>query len=86
MTNRKSPSKAASIGCLAMGDVAIEELFLLAARAGMENVTVIISPNDLRAGKPIEAGQMNIPWVPELYRNIRDELKSYPEKNRTLLP
>jgi murein L,D-transpeptidase YafK len=71
--------KAASIGCLAMGDVAAEELFVLTARAGMEKVKVIIAPNDLRNSEPVEAGQMHIPWVPKLYRNIKDALRSYPK-------
>lgn len=39
---------AASVGCLAMGDPAIEELFVLAAKAGIENITIILSPVDLR--------------------------------------
>lgn len=39
---------AASIGCLAMGDAAIEELFVLAADVGIENVTIVLSPVDLR--------------------------------------
>lgn len=39
---------AASVGCLAMGDPAAEELFVLAAEAGIENVTIVLSPVDLR--------------------------------------
>ena len=39
---------AASVGCLAMGDPAIEDLFVLAAEAGIENVTIVLSPVDLR--------------------------------------
>ena len=38
----------ASIGCLAMGDDAAEELFVLAATVGVKNVTVVIAPVDLR--------------------------------------
>ncbi len=78
--------RAASIGCLAMGDTAIEELFVLVARAGMENVSVIVSPNDLRDSEPIEAGQMNIPWVPVLYGSIKNQLKNYPKTKRTISP
>lgn len=35
---------AASAGCLAVGDLAIEELFVLVADVGMEHVAVIVSP------------------------------------------
>lgn len=69
--------KCASIGCLAMGDVAAEELFILVALAGMENVEVIIAPNDLRREKAVDEGQMGIPWVPELYMQIQERLASF---------
>jgi len=78
--------KAASIGCLAMGDTAIEELFILVARAGAENVTVIISPNDLRNSEPAVAGQMSISWVPGLYGNIKKQLSNYPSAKRAISP
>lgn len=39
---------AVSIGCLAMGDTAAEELFVLAARTGLRNIQVILSPIDFR--------------------------------------
>jgi murein L,D-transpeptidase YafK len=42
---------ASSIGCLAIGDPAIEELFVLVADVGRENVSVILSPVDLRTVK-----------------------------------
>ena len=37
-----------SIGCLAMGDEAAEDLFILAAETGIENISVILSPIDFR--------------------------------------
>ena len=40
--------KAVSIGCLAMGDKTIEELFILANDVGINNITVVISPLDPR--------------------------------------
>lgn len=42
--------KAASIGCLAMGDEAIEELLVITAQLGAENVKVVIAPHNPRAG------------------------------------
>ena len=37
--------KAVSIGCLAMGDRAIEELYLLLADTGLSNATLVLSPS-----------------------------------------
>ena len=68
--------KAVSIGCLAMGDDAIEELFVLASRVGIKNISVIVAPRDLRL-KPakIEPGQPD--WVSKLYADIQSELQKY---------
>ena len=43
--------KDVSIGCVALGDRAIEELFTLVAETGTERVKVIIAPNDLRVAR-----------------------------------
>ncbi len=66
--------KAASLGCLAMGDEAAEDLFVLAAETGIENIAIILSPVDFRVrGLP-----PNMPatpaWTPELYADIQKEL------------
>src|SRR5262249_22886762 len=45
--------KAVSIGCLAVGDVAAEDLFVLAADVGLTNITVILAPVDFRSGKAV---------------------------------
>ena len=64
--------RAASIGCLAMGDPAIEELFLLAHDAGIRNIRVIIAPYDFRKRSETTEIPPGAPkWVPELYRRIR---------------
>ena len=68
--------KTASIGCLAMGDEAIEELFVLTAQIGAENVKVVIAPHDPRA-YPLEAYSEELPeWTPELYSIISREIKA----------
>jgi hypothetical protein len=68
--------KAASIGCLAMGDEAIEELFVLTAQVGAENVKVVIAPHDPRA-YPLEADSEELPeWTPELYSIISREIEA----------
>jgi len=70
--------KASSAGCLAMGDEAAEELFVLAAQAGLDNVKLIIAPADLRNGKlpPAEPGQPE--WLPKLYMQIAADLSEFP--------
>ncbi|MBF0165178.1 MAG: L,D-transpeptidase family protein [Magnetococcales bacterium] len=67
-----------SVGCIALGDRAIEELFVLTAWAGMENVQVIVAPYDLRRDKEIRA-QDHIPWTRELYARLQDSLASFRE-------
>jgi hypothetical protein len=69
---------AASIGCLAMGDEAAEDLFVLAARTGLSNVTVVIAPVDFRQhGFPEEARGLPA-WTEQLYARIREILRAYP--------
>lgn len=66
--------KSASIGCLAMGDSAIQELFVLAAKVGVNNVKVVIAPHDPRA-YPLMSYQDGLPtWTSELYSNITREI------------
>ncbi len=66
----------ASIGCLAMGDQAIEELFVLTAQVGAEHVKVVIAPHDPRI-YPLEADPEEFPeWTSELYLNISREIEA----------
>ena len=69
---------AASIGCLAMGDEAAEDLFVLAARTGLANITVVIAPVDFRVGDLPEGRQSFPPWTNQLYTDIKAALQSYP--------
>lgn len=55
-----------SVGCLAMGDPASEELFTLAADAGVQNVTVLIAPTDPRKHE-LKPSAQDPAWVSELY-------------------
>ena len=45
---------AASIGCLAIGDEAVEELFVLAALTGLDHIELVIAPSDLAGASPHE--------------------------------
>ncbi len=69
---------ACSIGCLAMGDPAAEDLFVLAAETGLARIAVIISPYDFR----LPAHAVPLPaepaWVNVLYRDIRAALSALP--------
>jgi murein L,D-transpeptidase YafK len=64
---------AASIGCLAMGDEIIEELFLLARDTGLAKLSVIIVPTDFRRREfPPPPGAPA--WTAELYARLRAEV------------
>lgn len=55
-----------STGCLAMGDPAAEEIFFLASRVGLENISVLLAPS----AQPIPtAGQPS--WIQERYRRLQ---------------
>lgn len=64
---------SSSIGCLAMGDEAAEELFVLAAQVGIGNVRVIICPHDLRM-RPATEDPQTVDWAGSLYGEIRQAL------------
>jgi len=66
-----------SVGCIAMGDRVIPELFTLVDKVGKGNVTVIIAPNDLRVSPPLE-GREQPKWLPTLYKNITVALDKFP--------
>lgn len=60
-----------SVGCLAIGDGAIEELFWLAAIAGIERVRVVIAPNDGRGGRALDKPADAPAWIDALHGTIR---------------
>jgi hypothetical protein len=67
-----------SIGCLAMGDEAAEELFVLAAEAGWEGSMVVLSPVDFRRNiLPVDY-RAQAAWVDDLYVRLRAALEVFP--------
>lgn len=68
----------ASVGCLAMGDDAAEELFTLAALAGKARVKIIVSPTDFRQNAAGHNLAVQPPWVPALYQTIAAALGEFP--------
>ena len=69
--------KSATIGCIPIGDKAIEEVFLLTQKAINNQVKVIISPRDFRVN-PDYPKIEGIDWETELYELINNELKTLP--------
>jgi len=68
---------ACSIGCLAMGDEAAEDLFVLAAETGIENISIILSPVDFRKrGLPPQMPD-HPAWTGERYEAIKKELGKF---------
>ncbi|MFO1172007.1 MAG: hypothetical protein U1E49_13705 [Hyphomicrobiaceae bacterium] len=73
-----------SIGCLAVGDPASEEFFVMAHIVGLENLDVIIAPRDFRKPSMLASMTETInfgepSWVPKLYEDIKGALKPFPE-------
>ena len=66
----------ASEGCLAIGDPAIEEVFLLAERVGLAHLDALILPHDLRQDPrwPTEVP----PWMQNRYQHMAEEVRSLP--------
>jgi len=73
-----------SVGCLAVGDIAIAQLFTLARRIGLNHIQIIIAPNDLRYNKPATTNFAQPRWLPELYQQITHSLKPFIESKHVL--
>jgi len=69
---------AVSIGCLAMGDEAAEDLFVLVADTGLKDASVILSPVDFRRGKTVPSTVKRPSWTDTLYAEIRARLQELP--------
>lgn len=75
---------AVSIGCIAVGDAAAEELFVIAASAGPHRVELLSTPFDTRepgGDGRIARLKFTMPWVSELYRRIGARLKEFPKSS-----
>ena len=64
-----------SRGCIAVGNLLAEDIFVLVADAGVENTRVIIAPFDLRE-RPVSKAELELlpSWTPVLYEEIYREL------------
>jgi murein L,D-transpeptidase YafK len=68
--------KNLSAGCLAVGDQAIEELYVLVHDVGVKNVKVIIASNDFCRANPLNMLIPHPPWTFDLNHRIRRALQS----------
>jgi len=62
--------KDGSVGCLAMGDPAIEDLFVLANRVGLNNIEIVLAPSARPQTPPIAPA-----WVTGLYDRLGAKLR-----------
>lgn len=67
-----------SSGCLAMGNVPMEELFVLAYDCGLKNIKLIFAPCNLLAQQPNIDYKKQPPWLPQLYKRISIALRQFP--------
>lgn len=66
--------KSVTIGCIPIGDDAIEDVFYLASAVGVKNITIIISPYDMRKGRNPELEKSALPWYGERCNEIAQAL------------
>jgi murein L,D-transpeptidase YafK len=69
--------KSVTIGCIPIGDFAIEEVFMLVHKAMNKDTKVIISPRDFRV-KDEYPNVESVEWEGELYDMIKEELVKMP--------
>jgi murein L,D-transpeptidase YafK len=82
--DRKSPGSnifihgsAWSVGCLAIGNQNVEELYALVSRVGPEQVQVMILPHDFRKKDyAIKHGDPH--WLEELYDYLKLRIRQFP--------
>ena len=70
--------KSVSVGCIALGDEAAEDVFTLAADVGIKNVAVICSPVDFRQRKEAPTLPQSPTWTADLYEQIAAKLSALP--------
>jgi hypothetical protein len=75
--------KCVSVGCLAMGDEAAEDLFVLTADTGISNTTVVLAPFDFRRKHTAQNDSLALPtWISDLYTRIKFELEELPRERK----
>lgn len=71
-----------TIGCLAMGDPASEELFVLVHDVGLANTELVLCPYDFRS-PPAGVEKPSTPeWIGTLYSELQSKISSLPLPNK----
>jgi len=71
--------KAVTIGCIPLGDEAMEEIFFLLTTVGLDRSGIIITPVDFREGQMRPAG-LGPDWLPKLDEQLREALQPFAER------
>jgi hypothetical protein len=69
--------RSVSIGCLAIGDPAIEKVFCLAAQIPSSRRAIYIAPRDFRS-RPASSLQPESARMRDLYRRLEQRLRAFP--------
>lgn len=72
-TNIFIHGRSASVGCLAMGDPAIEDLFTLVYETGIAHTQVLISPSDPRISNLAVPADAPV-WTQDLYQQLEKNI------------
>lgn len=64
-----------TVGCIPIGDDAVEDVFCLVDAVGIKNVSVIIAPYDMRKGRRPELESSQLTWYGVLCDEIERKLK-----------
>lgn len=75
-TNIMIHGKAATVGCVPVGDDAIEDIFYLVAEIGRKNVSIVMAPYDMRKGRNPELEVSDLPWYSKRCDQIARALSS----------
>ena len=67
-----------TVGCIPIGDEAIEEVFYLVAKNGFKQTSVVVSPVDFRAQNDQAFEVDSVTWEKELYQGLRKRLADFP--------
>lgn len=68
-----------STGCLAVGDPASEEIFLLAARTGLDHIELLIAPRE--SIKLVEGDARQPAWILDRYERLRTAIAAVRKTN-----